>query len=64
MATPVVTPARSKKITELIINTIVGDLRPISLVERENFKKLIDELAPDYEIPSRCTVTRKIAEIF
>ena len=44
-----VNPAHSKKITELILNTIVSDLRPISLVEGKNFKKLINELAPGYD---------------
>ncbi|XP_077972397.1 E3 SUMO-protein ligase ZBED1-like [Styela clava] len=59
-----VTPAKSKKITELILNTIIGDLRPIGLVEGENFKKLIKELAPGYEMPSRRTLTRNIEEKF
>ena len=59
-----VTPACSKKITELILNTIVGDLRPISIVEGENFKKLINELVPGYDVPSRRTFTRMIDEKF
>ena len=59
-----VTPACSKKITELILNTAVGDLRPISIVEAENLKKLINKLAPNYDIPSRCTFTRMIDEKF
>ena len=55
-----INPACSKKITELILNTIVGYLRPISLVERENFKKLINESAPGYDIASHRTFTRMI----
>jgi len=62
--TPGGTPARSKKITELIINTIVSDLMPINLAEGENFKKLINELAPGCKIPSRQTITRNIEEKF
>ena len=62
VTTPLVTPERSEKITQCIINTIVGDLRPISLAEGENFKKLINELAPDYKIPSCRLITRNIEE--
>jgi len=61
MTTPVVNPV---KITEFIINTIVGDLRPTSLAEGENFKKLIKELAPGYEIPCHPTIINKIEEKF
>jgi len=62
--TPGETPERSKKITELIINTVVGDLMPINLAEGKNFKKLINELTPGYKIPSRQTITRNIEEKF
>ena len=53
-----------KNITELILNTVVSDLRSISIVEGENFKKLINELAPGYDIPSHRTFTRMINKEF
>ena len=57
-----VTPARAKKITKFVMNVIIGDMRPLSLVEGENFKALIHELAPGYTLPSRRTITRLIED--
>jgi len=55
-----VRPSQATKITKLIMNVIVGDLRPINLVEGENFKLLIEHLAPGYDLPSRMTFTRQL----
>ena len=52
--------AKTETITKLITNVIVGDLRPVSLVEGKHFKTLINYLAPGYVIPSRHTFTRQI----
>ena len=55
-----VSPQQSNKITSLILNVIVGDLRPINLIEGKHFQALIKYLAPGYTLPSRQTFTRKI----
>ena len=55
----IVTPIQAKVINGLILNTIIGDLRPINLVEGEHFKMLINHLAPGYDIPSCRTMIRK-----
>ena len=54
------TKARSQKITRLITNVIVGDLRPINLVEGKHFKALVSYLEPSYVLPSRKTFTKQI----
>ncbi|XP_076811671.1 E3 SUMO-protein ligase ZBED1-like [Clavelina lepadiformis] len=54
------TPTQEAKVTSLIMNVIVGDLRPINLVEGSNFKQLIQFLAPGYDLPGRMTFTRKL----
>lgn len=62
--TSTLTPTKKKKITELIVNVIVGDMRPICMVEGIHFKKLMKELAPNYEVPSRSTITESIENKF
>ena len=52
--------AKTETITKLITNVIVGDLRPVSLVEGKHFKTLINHLEPSYAIPSRHTFTSKL----
>ena len=41
-----VTPSKSKRMTELIMNIIIGGARPISLVEDEDFKIFVNEAVP------------------
>ena len=57
-----VTPSQAIVIDGLILNTIVGDLRPINLVEGEHFKKLMNYLVPGYDIPSRKTMMKNIED--
>ena len=54
----------AKQITKLITNVIVGDLRLINLVDGDNFRQLMHELAPGYNIPipSRRTISRNIED--
>jgi len=54
------TKARTEKITRMITNVIVGDLRPINLVEGKHFKALVSYLEPSYVLPSRKTFTKQI----
>ena len=52
--------AKTETITKLIAYVIVGDMRPVSLVEGKHFKTLFNYLEPGYVIPSRHTFTRRI----
>lgn len=51
-----------KKIDDKLINLIVKDLQPISIVEDCGFGELITHLDPRYKIPSRKTVSKMINE--
>lgn len=48
---------RQQKINDLIINMIIKDLQPLSIVEDRGFRELIGGLEPSYVIPSRFTFT-------
>jgi hypothetical protein len=50
--------------TGSIIEWIVLDLQPFSVVESESFIKLINKLDPHYRLPSRHTIKRSIIEEF
>ena len=43
----------AQKITRLIGEMVVVDCQPFSIVEDEGFVKLVKELQPRYQIPSR-----------
>ena len=43
---------------------IVGDLRPINLVEGKHFRALINYLEPSYDLPSRHTFTKSIEDLY
>ena len=48
--------ARSKEITDKIVNMIVMDTCPIRMVECEGFRKLIHCLEPGFVMPSRQSI--------
>ncbi|XP_048054650.1 E3 SUMO-protein ligase ZBED1-like [Megalobrama amblycephala] len=43
---------------------VVKDVLPISVVCGEGFQELLGYIEPNYEIPSRCTITRRIEACF
>ena len=43
---------------------IVGDMRPISVVEGQYFRELISYVEPNYDMPSRRTFGLRIEELF
>ena len=47
-------------ITSKLVSTIVKDMRPIHLIEGEGFKEYTMSLEPNYPIPSRTTIMRRI----
>ena len=51
---------RYKKITEKIAGVLIHDFQPFSFVEDRGFKKLMEELEPRYEIPSRTSFSRSV----
>jgi len=59
-----VTSYMAQHITKLISSVVVRGLHPITLVEGNHFRKLINELAPGYELPSRYTFTRKMENLY
>uniref|UniRef100_H3CCS6 BED-type domain-containing protein n=1 Tax=Tetraodon nigroviridis TaxID=99883 RepID=H3CCS6_TETNG len=52
---PVINTGASRKqaIDEAIVNMIIKDCQPLSLVEDEGFKELLQLLEPSYVLPSR-----------
>ena len=53
-----------EEITLMICEMIIRDLQPISIVQDEGFCKLLNFFAPDYKIPCRETITKRIEKIF
>ncbi|KAM3867722.1 E3 SUMO-protein ligase ZBED1-like [Diretmus argenteus] len=51
---------RSENVTQLVHRMIEKDMLPISVVQCQGFIELIKYLEPQYEMPSRDTVTKRI----
>ncbi|CAG9828478.1 unnamed protein product [Diabrotica balteata] len=51
---------QNEKITQSIVYMICKDMQPFSIVERDGFKKLMKNLVPHYELPSRFTLKRQV----
>ena len=54
------TEQRRKKITELLVNFIIKDVRPIAAVHGEGFMELIKFFEPNYTIPCHKTIWKTI----
>ncbi|XP_051976953.1 zinc finger BED domain-containing protein 4-like [Xyrauchen texanus] len=52
------TPQQATALTESILNMIVKDMRPLSLVDGEGFREMVSTFNPGYIIPSRTYFTR------
>lgn len=50
---------KKKNLDELLINMLVIDLQPMSIVEDRGFTKFVHGLDPRYNLPSRRELTRK-----
>ncbi len=55
---------RAEKMTQLIAEMTAEDLLPISFVEGEGFKRLMNYAEPHYTVPSRKTVTARIDALY
>ncbi|XP_034565509.1 zinc finger BED domain-containing protein 1-like [Notolabrus celidotus] len=52
------TPQMAEVLTESILNMIVKDMRPLSMVEDDGFKHMIQTFHPSYILPSRTYFTK------
>ncbi|XP_046800992.1 E3 SUMO-protein ligase ZBED1-like [Lucilia cuprina] len=52
--------AKSKKITEAVVNFIIMDNKPFATVEGKGFLQLMKEVCPLYKVPSRETIKSRI----
>ena len=48
---------RATKVTKLVCEMVARDLRPVSIVEGDGFKRLINYLEPEYRVPSHTHIT-------
>ena len=55
---------RAGDITALITNMIVKDMLPISFVEGGGFLELMASVEPDYRVPGRTTMTKRIEKLY
>jgi zinc finger BED domain-containing protein 1 (E3 SUMO-protein ligase ZBED1) len=52
--------ARQKRLNELLLKMIAGDLQPFSVVEDSGFREFVTALDPSFAIPSRQMLTRDL----
>jgi zinc finger BED domain-containing protein 1 (E3 SUMO-protein ligase ZBED1) len=52
--------SKSKKITDLLVDMVCRDMRPLSIVNGHGFKELLHFLEPNYQIPSNSQMTSLI----
>ncbi|KAJ3580978.1 hypothetical protein NHX12_006608 [Muraenolepis orangiensis] len=55
-----VTDKRRQWITDLLINFVVKDVRPLSALSGEGFRDIMDFFEPGYKIPSHATLWSNI----
>ncbi len=51
------TPQQAAALTESILNMIVKDMRPLSMVDGEGFREMVSAFHPGYILPSRTYMT-------
>ncbi|CAH1106959.1 unnamed protein product [Psylliodes chrysocephalus] len=52
--------SRTKMLNEMVLNIILQDRQPFSVVEDNGFRALIAVLDPSYQLPSRTTFSRDL----
>lgn len=52
--------SRQEQITALVVKFIVGNMLPISLVDSSTFRELMTFLEPNYNVPHRNTITKRM----
>ena len=53
------TPAQTAVLADSILNMLVTDMRPLSMVGDGGFKAMISTFHPNYELPSRTFFTKQ-----
>ena len=53
-----------KTATRLIAKWVCTNSRPLSIVEDEGFRELINFLAPEYEVPTHTTISANISSYY
>ena len=51
---------RSEEITQKICSMVEKHILPISVVRGDGFQELLGYVEPNYQIPSRMTITRRL----
>ncbi|KAM9344328.1 uncharacterized protein KZ484_016672 isoform 2-T2 [Pholidichthys leucotaenia] len=54
--------SRKQMLDEAVLNVIVKDCQPLSIVESEGFRELIQALQPSYVLPTRKTIKQMVAK--
>ncbi|XP_057705119.1 E3 SUMO-protein ligase ZBED1-like [Corythoichthys intestinalis] len=57
---PLCSPELAAQFTNSILNMIIADMRPLSIVEDEGFKAMVSTFNPKYELPSRTFFTKQM----
>ena len=56
------TSSQKEKITQAIADMVVLDYIPLSIVEGDGFRNLMEIVAPDYTVPCRNTIRSRIVK--
>ena len=54
------TERRAKVVSDMILNMIIKDIRPIAIVEGEGFQEMMHLVEPGYKVPSRKYFTKSL----
>jgi hypothetical protein len=57
-------PAKAETISNMITRMLAIDVMPLSVVDGDGFKALIEYLAPSYELPGRKAFTARIEKLY
>jgi len=61
---PSVSVKRQEQITDSVVKFIAKDMLPLSIVDGVGFVELMKKVSPNYEIPSRFTIKRRIQGLY
>lgn len=56
--------ARWKSATVALTEFVIKDGRPTHMVECEGFREFVKEICPEYEVPSRFTITKRMEKMY
>ncbi|KAM9364064.1 uncharacterized protein KZ484_010350 [Pholidichthys leucotaenia] len=54
--------SRKQMLDEVLLNFMVKDCQPLSIVESEGFRELVQALQPSYVLPTRKTIKQMVAK--